>query len=73
MNDPTKYQVGGSHYKNCVIQPAEYITANGIGFLAGSVIKRMTRYNREGGGGQMDLLKAIHEIELLLRLGRNND
>ena len=36
-------QVGGSHYKKLKIQPAQYNHANGIGFLAGNVIKYATR------------------------------
>lgn len=67
MNDPEHNQVGGSHYKDLPIQPARYITKNGIGFLAGCVIKRMTRYNRPTGKGLQDLEKSKHEIELLIK------
>lgn len=67
MNDPERNQVGGSHYKDLPIQPARYIAKNGIGFLAGCVIKRMTRYNRPTGKGFQDLEKAKHEIELLIK------
>ena len=61
-------QVGGNHYKGLVIQPAEYITRNGLGFLAGNVIKRITRYNQETGKGLEDLQKIIHEVELLIEI-----
>lgn len=37
-------QVGGDHYKNCKIQPVEYIESNGLGFLMGNVVKYVTRY-----------------------------
>lgn len=67
MNDPEHNQVGGSHYKDLPIQPARYIAKNGIGFLAGCVIKRMTRYNRPTGDGLQDLEKAKHEIDLLIK------
>jgi hypothetical protein len=67
MNDPEHNQVGGSHYKDLPIQPARYISKNGIGFLAGCVIKRMTRYNRPTGDGLLDLEKARHEIDLIIK------
>jgi len=57
-------QVGGEHYKNFAIQPAEFSTRNGLGFLEGCVVKRVCRYAR-GGKGVEDLDKAIHELELL--------
>lgn len=66
-DNPLDTQIGGTHYKNYPIQPVEFITKNKIGFLAGCVIKRMTRYNR-GGKGLEDLKKAIHEIELIIEL-----
>lgn len=67
MHDPEHNQVGGSHYKDLPIQPARYIATNGIGFLEGCVIKRMTRYNRPTGKWLQDLEKAKHEIELLIK------
>lgn len=57
-------QVNGTHYKNMAIQPAEFITMNGIGFLEGCVIKRMCRWQNKDGVA--DLKKAIHEIQLLM-------
>ena len=60
------HQVGGTHYKDCKIQPIEYITANELGFLAGCIVKRLTRYNRPTGKGFQDLEKCQHEIELLI-------
>ena len=61
-------QEGGSHYKDKAIQPVQYIEANGLGFLEGCCIKRLTRHNREGGKGRQDIEKAIHELQLLLEL-----
>ena len=61
---PSDVQVAGSHYKNLVIQPAEFITRNRIGFLEGCIIKRVCRY--EAKNGKEDLEKAIHELQLLI-------
>lgn len=57
-------QEGGGHYKDFEIQPAEFIHKNGIGFLAGNVIKYVCRHGAKNGA--QDLRKAIHYIELLL-------
>lgn len=59
-------QVAGSHYKDMVIQPVEFITRNKIGFLPGCVIKRVCRYKDKNGAE--DLRKAIHELQLMLEL-----
>lgn len=59
-------QIGGAHYKNCAIQPVEFITKNKLGFLEGCVIKRICRY--EDKNGLEDLKKAKHEIDLLIEL-----
>lgn len=57
-------QIGGSHYKNMAIQPAEYAHRNGLGWLEGNVVKYVTRHDRKGG--KEDLLKAIHCLQLLI-------
>lgn len=62
----TKKQVGGSHYKDMVIQPAVYTTKNGIGHMAGDAIAYLSRYKKKNG--VEDLRKAIHSIELLIEL-----
>jgi hypothetical protein len=59
-------QVGGSHYKDMKIQPAEYTHANGIGHLAGDAIAYISRYKSKNG--RQDLEKAIHSIQLLIQL-----
>ena len=59
-------QIGGTHYKNCAIQPVEFITKNKLGFLEGCVIKRICRYDDKNG--LEDLKKAKHEIDLLIEL-----
>lgn len=64
--NPLEIQEGGSHYKNFSIQPVEFIHANGLGFLEGCVIKRVCRHRAKNGAE--DLKKAIHELQLLLKL-----
>jgi len=59
-------QHGGDHYKKLAIQPAEYCHKNGIGFLAGSAIKYVTRYGCKNGAE--DLKKAIHFLQMLLQM-----
>lgn len=63
-------QEGGSHYKDLVIQPIEYIHANSIPFAEGSVIKYVTRWRAKGG--IKDLEKAKHFLELLIELETRN-
>ena len=65
-------QVGGDHYKSCAIQPAEYNTHNGLGFLEGCVVKRVTRHDKSTGKGRQDIEKAIHELQLILELRYEN-
>lgn len=59
-------QEGGAHYKNMAIQPVEYIYANGIGYMEGSVIKYVSRWKAKNG--VEDLKKARHFIDLLIEL-----
>jgi hypothetical protein len=56
-------QVGGSHYKKFVIQPAEFCFKNNIPYLEATAIKYLCRWKDKGG--IQDLDKAIHFIELL--------
>jgi hypothetical protein len=58
--------VGGSHYKDFAIQPAEFIHRNGIGFLAGNIIKYVCRFKAKNGA--QDLEKAMHYLQLLTEL-----
>lgn len=64
-------QVGGGHYKSKVIQPVEYIHANGIGYFEGNVIKYVTRWRDKNG--VQDLEKAIHYLKLLIELENNKN
>lgn len=63
-------QVSGSHYKDCKIQPIEYIHANGLDFCEGNVVKYITRWRSKNG--IKDLEKAKHYIELLIELEQKN-
>lgn len=67
-DDPLNVQVGGNHYKDCAIQPVQYIEANDLKFLEGCVVKRVTRHDKETGKGAQDIEKSIHELRLLLKL-----
>ena len=60
-------QIGGDHYKDCKIQPVEYIHANQLDYFEGNVIKYVTRH-RTKGEGKKDIEKAIHYAELILEL-----
>lgn len=57
-------QVGGSHYRNMVIQPSEFIIKNNIHFAEGNIIKYVVRHRSKNG--VEDLLKARHYIDMLL-------
>jgi len=62
-------QVAGSHYKGKRIQPVEYIEANGLTFLEGCVVKRITRWREKPSEKRFeDLEKIKHEIDLLIEL-----
>lgn len=63
-------QVGGSHYKDLTIQPAEYCYANNIPFIEGCVIKYVTRWRNKNG--VKDLEKAKHFLEILIELENKN-
>ena len=64
-------QVGGNHYKDCKIQPIEYIYANNLTYAEGNVIKYVTRSRRKGG--RKDLEKAKHYIEMILEMEYNDE
>ena len=67
---PLDVQIAGSHYKELPIQPVEYIHANKIPFIEGSVIKYVTRWRNKGG--LADLEKAKHFLDLLIELERKS-
>ena len=57
-------QVGGDHYRNKPIQPWDYIILNGLGYLAGNVVKYVTRFEEKGG--VEDLRKARQYIDKMI-------
>ena len=59
-------QISGSHYKDMVIQPVEFIHRNKLSFIVGNVIKYVCRADKKGGA--TDLEKARHYIDLLIEL-----
>ena len=59
-----KKQIGGSHYKNMKIQPAQFINENNLPFAEGNAIKYICRHAHKGG--REDLKKAIHYIEMII-------
>lgn len=59
-------QVGGSHYKDMPIQPAEYCHKNRIGKLEGDVIAYVSRWRKKSG--IEDLKKARHTIDIIIEL-----
>ena len=47
--DSLEKQVGGKHYKNMKIQPAEFINENKLLFAEGNAIKYICRHSLKGG------------------------
>ena len=48
MSNPYKKQIGGSHYKNMKIQPAQFINENNLLFAEGNAIKYICRHKHKG-------------------------
>lgn len=59
-------QVGGGHYKDFAIQPSEYCQKNKLNHLESNAIKYISRHHLKGG--EDDIRKAIHCLEMLLEL-----
>jgi len=70
ITKPTNSQIGGNHYKDCKIQPTEFIYANGIPFIEGNIIKYIVRHRNKNG--IEDLKKAKHYIDLLIQFEYEN-
>lgn len=62
-------QVGGDHYKVMAISPLEYILANKLPFVEGSIIKYVSRFPLKGG--VEDLKKARHYLDILIEREEN--
>lgn len=55
-----------SHYTQGSIEPIDFIAANGMSFLAGNVVKYVTRYRFKGKPLQ-DLEKAAFYLNRLIK------
>jgi len=62
--DSLEKQVGGKHYRNMNIQPAEFINENKLLFAEGNAIKYICRHQSKGKAD--DIKKAIHYLEMIL-------
>ena len=62
--DSLENQIGGKHYKNFRIQPAEFINENKLLFAEGNSIKYICRHSVKGK--EEDIKKAIHYLEMIL-------
>ncbi len=58
---PTE-QVGGTHYRQYLIEPIDFITLNNVPFCQANILKYLCRYKRKGG--LEDLAKARHYVKL---------
>ena len=66
-SNPFDIQVGGDHYKDCVIQPTVYCQLNKLNTCEANIVKYITRHNKKGEG-KKDIEKVIHYAEMLLAL-----
>ena len=64
MKNPYKKQIGGSHYKDMKIQPAQFINENNLPFAEGNAIKYICRHKHKGE--VQDLEKAKHYIDMII-------
>ena len=62
-------QVGGKHYRNMKIQPAEFINENKLLFAEGNAIKYICRHSVKGK--EQDIRKAIQYLEMILERDYN--
>ena len=57
-------QIGGSHYKDMLLQPSEFINKNKLQFAEGNAIKYICRHAHKGE--VQDLEKAKHYIDMII-------
>ena len=62
--NPYKKQIGGTHYKDMVIQPSEFINKNKLQVAEGNAIKYICRHRNKGE--VQDLEKAKHYIDMII-------
>jgi hypothetical protein len=74
MSEALERQIGGNHYREMAIQPAEFIHKNGIGFLLGNAIKYACRYGKNASvpNGLEDLEKSRHYLDLMIEFEKND-
>lgn len=60
--DALAVQVGGGHYKDLMIQPAEFLSVNRWDYCACLILKYVTRHRSKNG--LQDLEKAVHSVAL---------
>lgn len=63
---PLARQVGGDHYKDLKIQPAEFLRQLNVPHLEGEAIYRILRHKQKGGKEDID--KAIHTLQIIREL-----
>ena len=71
VDSPLKTQGDGKdHYSSLSIQPVVYIEKNGLSFLEGCIVKRVSRYKSKFNGKEAlkDLNKIKHEVDLLIEI-----
>ena len=76
MSEANSTQIGGTHYKDKPIQPWDAMEAwmtqeQFAGFLLGSAVAYLARFNIEGvvgKGGRTDVQKAAHYLQKLLEV-----
>lgn len=64
--DPSKIEIGGTHYKMFDIDPVEICMRDNLDFCQGNAIKYIMRYDKKGKPLE-DLEKAKHYIDLLIK------
>lgn len=63
------HQVGGDHYSKKKIQPIQYIKANEMDFMSGSIVKYISRYRDKNGAEDIRKIKQYCDLILLLEYG----
>lgn len=64
-----QHQEGGTHYKQCAIQPIEFISANNLNFSEGNIVKYTTRHKSKNK--DEDIKKVIHYAKFILKFEYN--
>lgn len=59
-------QIGGTHYKDLVVQPVEFCQKNKLNHCESSIIKYASRHKHKNGAE--DVKKIIHYAKLLLEI-----